>query len=111
MALSPAVKIHSFVPAPEYIEKLQQAIRTSRLAEAVHEATWMGVVEDGMNLWSGSVEVFQVARRGKTERIFAWSKVEGGKLHCFVVGANEGIRTPEEAVRAVLSAEKELAVP
>jgi len=96
-----------FTPAPEYLAKLQQAIRQAHGCDAEHLSTWMGVEHAGPLLWSGSVEVFQLKREGAAERVFAWSKIEGAQLHCYLVLATEKIRSPKAAVRHVLSSQAE----
>lgn len=58
----------------------------------------MGVEHVGSMLWSGSVEVFRLKGKAKAERAFAWSKVEHGQLHCYVVLAGDGIESPRDAV-------------
>jgi hypothetical protein len=102
-----------FSPAPEYLAKLQLAICEAHGCDAEHDGTWMGVERVGPLLWSGSVEVFRLEDGAPCEHAYAWSKVEGGQLHCYVVLKNSAIRSPEAAVRHVLSqklAEEEEAI-
>ena len=102
-----------FSPAPEYLAKLQLAIREAHGCEAEHDGTWMGVEHVGPLLWSGSVEVFRLEDGALSEHAYAWSRVEGGQLHCYVVLKNSAIGSPEAAVRQVLSqklAEEEEAI-
>ena len=63
----------------------------------------MGVEHMGPLLWSGSVEVFRLQGDATATRAFAWSKVEGQHLHCYVVLENEEVTSPRAAVRHVLS--------
>jgi hypothetical protein len=93
-----------FSPAPEYLAKLRHAIREALGCDAEHTGTWMGVERVGPLLWSGSVEVFRLEDNAPSEHAYAWSKVEGGQLHCYVVLKNSAIHSPEAAVRQVLSA-------
>ena len=92
-----------FSPAPEYLAKLQVAIQEAHGCVAKHEATWMGVEYFGPLIWSGSVEVFRLPEGSPAPRAFAWSKVEGDHLHCFIVLENEEISSPRAAVRHVLA--------
>jgi hypothetical protein len=98
------VQHHRYSPAPEYLAKLQAAIREAHGCEADFEGTWMGVQRVGPLLWSGSVEIFRLSGDdAPAPHAFAWSKVSGGQLHCFVVPKNSAISTPEAAVRHVLA--------
>ena len=63
----------------------------------------MGVEDLGPLLWSGSVEVFPLSEGGAAARAFAWSKVEGEHLHCYVLLESEEVSSPEAAVRHVLA--------
>ncbi len=92
-----------FSPAPEYLAKLQLAIREAHGVEAEHEGTWMGVEYLGPLIWSGSVEVFRLPEGVSAARAFAWSKVEGEHLHCYVLLETEAISSPQAAVRHVLA--------
>jgi hypothetical protein len=91
-----------FSPAPEYLEKLRIAIDEAHHCDARHEATWMGVEHMGSLIWSGSVEVFRLTGEAPARRAFAWSKVDGQELHCFVILETEEIDSPRAAVRHVL---------
>lgn len=95
-----------FTPAPEYLETLQAAIRKAHGCSATHESTWMGVEFAGPLMWSGSVEVFRLREKRKARRVFAWSKVEDGQLHCYLVLEGDGISTPREAVRRALTSQQ-----
>ena len=68
----------------------------------------MGVVHFGPLLWSGSVEVFRLIGDAPASHAFAWSRVDGGQLHCFVVLKSEEVDSAQAAVRHVLA--KHLAV-
>ena len=73
----------------------------------------MGVEYMGPLLWSGSVEVFRLPEGAAAGRAFAWSKVEGEHLHCYVLLESEEISSPRAAVRHVLAeqcAEQDIAV-
>ena len=63
----------------------------------------MGVEHVGPLLWSGSAEIFRLHGCPEARRAFAWSKVEGQQLHCYVVLEDEEVTTAREAVRHVLS--------
>ena len=102
-----------FSPAPEYLAKLQLAIRQAHGVEAEHDGTWMGVEYFGPLIWSGSVEIFRLPEGAPASRAFAWSRVEGAHLHCYVMLENEEVTSAREAVRHVLAeqcAESEQAV-
>jgi hypothetical protein len=96
-----------FSPAPEYLAKLEAAIHEAHGYHAEHEATWMGAVQTDRRLWSGSVEVFRLKEPAPARRAFAWSKVEGNHLHCFVVLEQPGIESPQAAIRHALVQEGE----
>lgn len=66
----------------------------------------MGVETAGPLMWSGSVEVFRLKEKGRRRRVFAWSKVEDGQLHCYLVKEGDGISTPREAVRRALASQQ-----
>ena len=97
----------TFSPAPEYLVKLQQAIRQAHGCDSQHEATWMGVEHVGCRMWSGSVEVFRLGEDAPATKAFAWSKVEGGQLHCFIVLSTPEIQSPRTAVRRFLELAEE----
>ena len=92
-----------FVPAPEYLAKLQQAIQQAHGCASDYESTWMGVEHCGAEFWSGSVEIFRLEQPAPAERAYAWSKVEGGQLHCYLVLEQDGVDSPRKAVRHALA--------
>jgi hypothetical protein len=96
-----------FTPAPEYLAKLQRAIQEAHGCQAAHEGTWMGVEYLGPLLWSGSAEIFRLEGCADAGRAFAWSKVEGQQLHCYVVLESKEITSPRDAVRHVLAGQLE----
>ena len=94
-----------FSPAPEYLAKLKIAIRAAHGCEAEHESTWMGAVQAGASLWSGSVEIFRLPVGAPASHAYAWSKVEGGQLHCMIVLESDEVDSAQSAVRHVLASQ------
>jgi hypothetical protein len=48
------------------------------------------------------VELFRLHGAASSEVAFAWSKVESGHLHCYVVLKDDATACPEQAVRRLL---------
>lgn len=64
---------------------------------------------DGTMVWEGAVHVFALVGHPKAARAYAWSSPIAGsdKRQYFAVLHMGGITCPQEAVRAVLAAERE----
>ena len=65
---------------------------------------------DGEVVWQGVVHVFDLERHPQANRAYAWSSpIEGSsKRRFFAVLHLGGIRSPQDAVRAAIVAEKRL---
>ena len=66
---------------------------------------------DGKPVWEGVVHVFDLAGHAKATRAYAWSSpIEGStKRRFFAVLHMGGIRSPLDAVRAAIVAERRVA--
>ena len=88
---------------------LKEAIESQHGGAAAHIAS-VPVKEtfQGQTVWEGVVEVFDLEGNAKSTRAYAWSSpIEGsGKRRVFAVLHLGGIRSPADAVRAAIVAEK-----
>jgi len=104
---STTVEHIKFSPAPEYLNKLQLAIRQAHGCEAVHERTWMGVEHWNQLIWSGSLEVFRLEGHPTAKRAYTWARVRGDQLECYIVLGENGVNSPRAAVKHTLETELE----
>jgi hypothetical protein len=86
----------------DYIEELRQVIRNLHNAESRHvESVSVKEIFQGVTVWEGVVEVFELVGHPTASRIYAWAhEVTGGKKRHVTVLHGGPIDSPQEAVRA-----------
>jgi hypothetical protein len=88
-----------------YIEQLKEIIRREHGCEAEHEATVpVREVAQGLRLWEGTVEVFELRGHAEARRCFAWAHAEEDeeRKRYFTALERPPIDSPQTAVKAAL---------
>ena|SRR2546422_5741182 len=89
-----------------YIEELQDVIRRLHGVEAIHvESVPIKESFHGKTVWEGIVEVFELIRHPKANKVYAWSHDTGDparpKRHVAVLHIHP-VTSPQAAVRAAI---------
>jgi hypothetical protein len=92
----------------EYIERLQLAICDLHDCDAQHiETVPVREVFDGLTVWEGDVELFQVRDHPRAKKAYAWSyKDERGGEHMTAVLELPPVKTVFDAVRVSILAKQ-----
>lgn len=90
-----------------YIEELQQAIWKLYDSDSTHvETVPVKEVFEGETIWDGEVEVFDLAKHEKTDRVYAWAfDDDNGEKRVVTVLHIPPATSPENAVRASIMSE------
>lgn len=93
------------MPSPEYIAVLQNAIRATHGAEAVHASTSkVKEVFEGQTAWEGDVETFELTGHPKAKRCHAWAWYDKGTWRSTCVLEIPPVDSPGTAVTIALLA-------
>ena len=90
---------------PDYIAKLQEAIRATHGCESRHVAT--KPVEErfrGEVAWQGRVEVFELTGHPKAKRCYAWGYDDNGTQRSTAVLELPPVDSAETAVKVAIAA-------
>ena len=90
-------------------DQLKQAVEGQHGGAAtLVDALPVKEIFEGKTVWEGVVHVFDLEGHPKTTRAYAWSSpIEGSdKRRCYAVLHLGGIRSPLDAVRAAIVAER-----
>jgi hypothetical protein len=93
------------MPRPEYIAKLQKAIRETEHCESDHR-TSIHVTEffKGEIACDGDVEVFDLIDHPQANRCYAWSYEQDRATHATVVLKLPPVDSPQTAVKVAIAA-------
>lgn len=93
------------MPHPDYLRKLQEAIRAVHGCEATHIET-VPVTEyfEGRLAWTGDVEVFKVTGHLRAKRCYAWGYDENGTHRTTAVLEIPPVDSPSAAVTVAIAA-------
>lgn len=93
------------MPPPDYIKKLQEAIRETNACESYHVAT-VPVTEyfRGEIAWTGKVEVFNLIGYPEAKRCYAWSEDHEHGTAATIVLNVPPVDSPESAVQMAIAA-------
>ncbi len=88
----------------DYLEILEAAIRIEHKCEPIHKGTNFvsEKTQDGVTVWEGCVEVFDLAGHREFRTCFAWPDTAGGKLKIFAIPESQFIDSPAKAVQSAL---------
>jgi hypothetical protein len=91
---------------PDYIRKLQEAIRAVHGCESLHVST-APVTEyfQGKLAWTGDVEVFDLTGHQKAKRCYAWGYDDNGTLRSTAVLEIPPVDSPSSAVTVAIAAQ------
>jgi len=87
---------------------LQTAIRAVHGCDSAHvETAKVTELWEGLIVWQGEVEVFDLAGHPQASQAFAWSyKADNGRTQSVAVLKVPPIETPSDAVRAAIASRK-----
>src|SRR3954447_1138123 len=89
------------------VDQLQRAVEGQHGGEAVVvSAEPVKETFNGKTVWQGIVHVFDLEGHPKATRAYAWSSPIDGKRRFYAVLHLGGIRSPLDAVRAAIVAER-----
>lgn len=93
------------MPRPDYIRKLQEAIRAVHGCESRHVST-SPVTEyfEGKLAWTGEVETFDLQGHTKAQRCHAWAYDDNGTLRTTAVLEIPPVDSPSSAVTIAIAA-------
>jgi len=93
------------MPAPDYIRKLQEAIRAVHGCESRHVST-SPVTEyfQGELAWTGEVETFDLQGHARAQRCHAWGFDDNGTFRTTAVLEIPPVDSPSSAVTVAIAA-------
>jgi hypothetical protein len=93
------------MPHPDYIARLQEAIRAVHGCGSRHVST-APVTEyfEGKLAWTGEVETFDLDGHPKAKRCYAWGYDDNGKLKSTAVLELPPVDSPSSAVTVAIAA-------
>jgi len=91
------------------VDQLKQAVEEQHGGKAVLASVErVKEVFGGQTVWEGTVHVFDLEGHPRASRAYAWSSpIEGDvRRRFYAVLHEDGIRSPQDAVRAAIAAER-----
>ncbi len=93
------------MPHPDYIRKLQEAIRAVHGCGSLHVATSpVTEIFEGKTAWTGEVETFDLQGHPKAQRCYAWAYDDNGTMRTTAVLELPPVDSPSMAVTVAIAA-------
>jgi hypothetical protein len=93
------------MPSPEYIRRLQEAIRATHGADSSHVGTsYVKETFEGQTSFEGEVETFTLLNHPKAKECYAWGWDDNGTFRVTAVLGVPPINTPADAATVAVLA-------